>query len=61
MVGHLETVDYINELDAFMIAQKDGLYMVKAKTGEKIWETKLFKGSIGNTFMIKQKCNCNDH
>lgn len=43
----IETVKYIAELDAFMIAQKDGLNMVKAKTGEKIWETKLFKGSVG--------------
>lgn len=45
--GPVETVTYINELDAFMIAQKDGINMVKAKTGEKIWETKLFKGSVG--------------
>jgi len=43
----VETVKYIAELDAFMIAQKDGLNMLNAKTGEKIWETKLFKGSVG--------------
>ncbi len=53
--GPVETVDYINELDAFMIAQKDGLNMVKAKTGEKIWETKLFKGSIGKYVYNKSK------
>jgi outer membrane protein assembly factor BamB len=45
--AEVETVKYIAELDAFMITQKEGLNMVKAKTGEKIWETKLFKGSVG--------------
>ena len=45
--SEIETVKYISELDAFMIAQKDGLNMLNAKTGEKIWETKLFKGSVG--------------
>ena len=53
--GPVETVEYINELDAFMIAQKDGLNMVKAKTGEKIWETKLFKGSVGKYVYDKNK------
>lgn len=53
--GPVETVNYINELDAFMIAQKDGLNMVKAKTGEKIWETKLFKGSIGKYVYDRSK------
>jgi len=53
--GPVETVNYINELDAFMIAQKDGLNMVRAKTGEKIWETKLFKGSIGKYVYDKSR------
>lgn len=53
--GPVETVNYINELDAFMIAQKDGLNMVRAKTGEKIWETKLFKGSVGKYVYDKAK------
>ncbi|MES2417770.1 MAG: PQQ-binding-like beta-propeller repeat protein [Bacteroidota bacterium] len=53
--GPVETVNYINELDAFMIAQKDGLNMVKAKTGEKIWETKLFKGSVGKYVYDKDR------
>lgn len=53
--GPVETVNYINELDAFMIAQKDGLNMVKAKTGEKIWETKLFKGSVGKYVYDRNK------
>ena len=51
----IETVKYIAELDAFMIAQKDGLNMVKAKTGEKIWETKLFKGSVAKYIYDKAK------
>jgi hypothetical protein len=42
----LETVKYIDELDAFLIAQKDGMNLVKAKTGEKVWETKLIKGAV---------------
>ncbi|MBD3747911.1 MAG: PQQ-binding-like beta-propeller repeat protein [Sphingobacteriales bacterium] len=42
----IETVKYISELDAFLIAQKDGMNMVKATTGEKMWETKLIKGAV---------------
>ncbi|GAB1463632.1 outer membrane protein assembly factor BamB family protein [Pedobacter sp.] len=53
--GHVDAVEYISELDVFMIAQKDGLNMVKAKTGEKIWETKLFKGSVGKYVYDKGK------
>jgi hypothetical protein len=45
--GELETVKYINELDAFLISQKESVVMVKAKTGEKIWETNRFKGGVG--------------
>ncbi len=51
----VETVKYISELDAFMIAQKDGLNMLNARTGEKIWETKLFKGSVGKYIYDKSK------
>lgn len=53
--SEIETVKYIPELDAFMIAQKDGLNMLNAKTGEKIWETKLFKGSVGKYIYDKSK------
>ncbi|RZK48989.1 MAG: hypothetical protein EOO99_07560 [Pedobacter sp.] len=53
--GPVETVNYIYELDAFLIAQKDGINMVKAQTGEKIWETKLFKGSVGKYVYDKAK------
>lgn len=45
--GELETVKYIDELDAFLISQKASVILVKAKTGEKIWETNRFKGGVG--------------
>jgi hypothetical protein len=45
--GELETVKYITELDAFLISQKASVILVKAKTGEKIWETNRFKGGVG--------------
>ncbi len=45
--GELETVKYINELDAFLISQKNSVILVTAKTGEKIWETNRFKGGVG--------------
>ena len=45
--GELETVKYIDELDAFFISQKASVIMVNAKTGEKIWETNRFKGGVG--------------
>ena len=45
--AELETVKYIEELDAFLISQKGSVIMVKANTGEKIWETNRFKGGVG--------------
>ena len=45
--GELETVKYISELDAFLISQKASIILVKADTGEKIWETNRFKGGVG--------------
>lgn len=51
----LETVKYIDELDAFLIAQKDGMNLVKAKTGEKVWETKLIKGAVAEYSYDKDK------
>lgn len=45
--GELETVKYISELDAFLISQKASVILVKADTGEKIWETNRFKGGVG--------------
>lgn len=43
----LDTVKYISELDAFLISQKASVILVKADTGEKIWETNRFKGGVG--------------
>ncbi|TBX65368.1 hypothetical protein EZL74_12180 [Flavobacterium silvisoli] len=45
--GELETVKYIDELDAFLISQRNSVILVKANTGEKIWETNRFKGGVG--------------
>jgi outer membrane protein assembly factor BamB len=45
--AELETVKYIEELDAFLISQKASVILVNAKTGEKIWETNRFKGGVG--------------
>ncbi|MBF6640503.1 PQQ-binding-like beta-propeller repeat protein [Flavobacterium sp. J49] len=45
--GELDTVKYIYELDAFLISQKASVILVKADTGEKIWETNRFKGGVG--------------
>ena len=45
--GELETVKFIRELDAFLISQKGSVILVKANTGEKVWETNRFKGGVG--------------
>lgn len=45
--GELETVKYISELDCFLISQKASVILVKANTGEKVWETDRFKGGVG--------------
>jgi hypothetical protein len=45
--AEIETVKYIDELDAFLISQKTSVILVKAKTGEKIWENNRFKGGVG--------------
>ncbi|HRA74462.1 MAG TPA: PQQ-binding-like beta-propeller repeat protein, partial [Flavobacterium sp.] len=53
--GELETVKYISELDAFLISQKGSIILVKANTGEKIWETNRFKGGVGKYIYNKDK------
>ena len=53
--GELETVKYISELDAFLISQKGSIILVKASTGEKIWETNRFKGGVGKYIYNKEK------
>lgn len=45
--GELDTVQYINELDAFLISQRNSVILVNANTGEQIWETNRFKGGVG--------------
>ncbi len=45
--GELETVKYIDELDSFLISQRSSVILVKARTGEKVWETNRFKGGVG--------------
>lgn len=53
--GELDTVKYISELDAFLISQKASIILVKANTGEKIWETNRFKGGVGKYIYNKEK------
>lgn len=45
--GELDAVKYVYELDAFLVSQKESIILVKADTGEKIWETNRFKGGVG--------------
>lgn len=45
--AELDTVKYIYELDSFLISQRNSVVLVKADTGEKIWETNRFKGGVG--------------
>ncbi len=53
--GELDTVKYISELDAFLVSQKESIILVKANTGEKIWETNRFKGGVGKYVYNKAK------
>ena len=53
--GELETVKYISELDSFLISQRNSVILVKANTGEKIWETNRFKGGVGKYVYNKEK------
>jgi hypothetical protein len=42
-----DNIDYIAEMDAFMFCMKSANVLVDARTGRKIWETSIFKGSVG--------------
>jgi putative pyrroloquinoline-quinone binding quinoprotein len=53
--GELDTVKYIFELDSFLISQKNSVILVKADTGEKIWETNRFKGGVGKYIYNAEK------
>ncbi len=43
-----ENIVYIRELDAFAVATKEALVMIKARTGEEMWQTQKFKGIVGS-------------
>lgn len=46
-----QNVLYIPEKEGFAIALKDRLVFVKTKTGEEVWSTSIFKGTIGKYIM----------
>jgi len=43
-----DNIFYIKELDAFAVATKANLTMIKARTGEELWVTTKFKGVVGD-------------
>lgn len=43
-----DNIVYMPELDAFAVATKSNLVMVKARTGEVLWITEKFKGIVGD-------------
>ncbi len=42
-----DNVSYVKERDGFLICNKEGMHFVKARTGEELWTTKAFRGSVG--------------
>lgn len=50
------SVAYLPELSMFAIASKKAFHMIKAKTGEEIWETQGFKGALA-TYMYTSSDN----
>lgn len=42
-----ENVVYIPEMEAFAVSLKESLVMIKARTGEEIWQTSKFSGVVG--------------
>ncbi|MES2627995.1 MAG: PQQ-binding-like beta-propeller repeat protein [Bacteroidota bacterium] len=42
-----DNIVYIKELDAFAVTTKSALVMIKARTGEEMWQTQKFKGIVG--------------
>ncbi len=42
-----DNIVYIRELDAFAVTTKTSLVMIKARTGEEMWQTEKFKGIVG--------------
>ncbi|MBX7202092.1 MAG: PQQ-binding-like beta-propeller repeat protein [Bacteroidia bacterium] len=41
-------VVFVSEMDAFALALKDALVMIKVRSGEEIWQTSKFKGAVGS-------------
>lgn len=42
-----DNVAYVKERDGFAICNKEGMHFVKARTGEELWTTIAFKGTLG--------------
>jgi len=42
-----DNIIYVSELNAFAVSTKESLTMVKARTGEELWQTSKFKGIVG--------------
>lgn len=43
-----DNIFYIKEMDAFAVATKANLTMIKARSGEELWATTKFKGVVGD-------------
>ena len=53
--GELETVKYIDELDSFLISQRNSVILVKAHTGEKFGKPIVSKVELGNIYMMPKR------
>jgi outer membrane protein assembly factor BamB len=42
-----DNIVYIPEMEAFALSLKEAMVMIKAKTGEELWQTTKFKGVVG--------------
>ena len=42
-----ENVIYLKEVDAFLLSLEDRIIYIKARTGEEVWESTAFVGSVG--------------
>ncbi len=51
-----EAVVYMPELEMFAISSKSAFHMIKARTGEELWETQGFKGTLGK-YLINRNDN----
>lgn len=51
-VDDSDNIVYVKELSAFAVTTKDHLTMIKARTGEELWETDKFKGVVGDFVLM---------